>query len=244
MDTIHIIPVGFSKEKLIESLKRYPFQKVYLLLGKSEHLEGEDRARKTAKSMKNDLKAIAEVREFYVDKEDVFEAARELIRVINAEKSRGNRVMVNVSGSMRTLGIACYLAASMTGAEVYSGISKYDEKGKSIGIDRTIEIPTFPIKRISREKENILDALYKSDGEVESLEDLISILKPSLKPGSKDFRAERSRVSYLVNALKEDGFVEAKKSGKTLRVRLSKTGEIYVIGKISPEKVIHEVVVQ
>lgn len=237
MEVVHIIPVGFEKRKLIDSLKRYPFQKVYLLLGKNEHLPGEVKARKTAKLMKNDLKAIAKVHEVYVDKEDVFDATKELIKLIKKEMAEGNRVLVNVSGSTRTLGIACYLAASLTGAEVYSGISKYDEKGKVKGVERIIEIPTFPIKRISKEKEEILNTLYKRDGEVESLEDIIAVIKPELKPGSKEFKAERSRVSYLVNALKEDGFVETEKSGKTLKVRLTAPGEIYVLGKISSGEV-------
>jgi DNA-binding transcriptional ArsR family regulator len=68
------------------------------------------------------------------------------------------------------------------------------------------------------------------------LEDIIAALKPWLKPGTKEYKAERSRVSYLVNALKEDGLVETEKSGKALRVRLSKLGEIYAVGRISPMK--------
>jgi CRISPR-associated protein Csa3 len=241
METVHIIPVGFSKEKLIDSLRRYPFQKVYLLIGKNESLEGEGEARKTAREMKRDLQGVAEVKVLQVDKEDVFEAVKELIRIVKDEKARGNEVMINVSGSMRTLGIACYLAASLTGAKIYAGISKYGMgKEKPVGVEKVIEIPLFPAMKLSKEKEDVLRVLYKNGGEVGSLEDIIAELKSWLKPGTKEYRAERSRVSYLVNGLKEDGLVEAEKSGKVLRVRLSKLGEIYAMGRISSEKVTRE----
>jgi CRISPR-associated protein Csa3 len=229
MATVHIIPVGFSKEKLLESLKHYPFQKVYLLVGR-DHLEMEEKVREIAQSMKRDLEAIVEVEEVEVDKEDVLEAARDIVKIINYEKAKGNEVMVNISGSMRTLAVASYIAASLTGAKVYSGISKYSEEGKPIGVQKTVDIPLFPIKRLSQKKEAILKVLYKSDGYASSLEEIIRRLKPELEPGSKEYNAERSLVSYHVNALKEEGFVETEKSGKNLIVRLSKLGEIYLLG--------------
>ena len=230
MATVHIVPVGFSKEKLLESLRHYPFQKVYLLVGR-DHLEREEDVRRIAEELKQDLEVIAEVEKVEVEKEDVLEAAKEILEIINSEKAKGNEVMVNISGSMRTLAIASYIAASLSGARVYSGISRYNEEGKPIGVHRTVDIPLFPVKKLSKKKEAILKILYESEDKASSLEEIIRKLKPELEPGSKKYNAERSLVSYHVNALKEEGFVETEKVGKNLLVKLTKLGEVYLLGK-------------
>ena len=233
--TVHIVPVGFTKEKLIDSLKNYPFQKVYLLEGSNPNLEGEDTARETARDMKDSLKSVVEVLEVEVDKEDVFESVKTIVAIITAEQSEGNKVKLNVTGSMRTVGIACYLAASITGAEVYAGVSDYDKKGGYLGIKKIVSIPSFPIRRISNGKQAILEALNECDGEVDSLEDIITTINSDLRPGVEGYEGERSRTSYLVKELEKDGFVESEKSGKMLKVKLSKLGEIYAIAKTSGE---------
>lgn len=233
--TIHIVPVGFTKEKLIDSLKNYPFQRVYLLRGSNPNLEGENTARETARKMKDSLKSVVEVKEAEVDKEDVFESAKTIVEIIMAEQSEGNKVMLNVTGSMRTVGIACYLAASMTGAEVYAGVSDYDEKRGYTGIKNIIKVPPFPIRRISEGKQAILEALNECNGEVDSLEDIITTINSELIPGVEGYERERSRTSYLVKELEKDSLVESEKSGKMLKVRLSKLGEIYAIAKTSGE---------
>ncbi|MEE8359235.1 MAG: hypothetical protein V3R82_07485, partial [Candidatus Hydrothermarchaeales archaeon] len=79
----HIVPVGHTKLKLLESLRQFPMQKVILLLGKDRNLEGEDIARQTAMDLRIDIKAIAEVEEETIDKEDVLQCALDITRIIS-----------------------------------------------------------------------------------------------------------------------------------------------------------------
>lgn len=227
----HIVPVGHTKLKLLESLRQFPMQKVILLLGKDRNLEGEDKARQTAMDLRIDIKAIAEVEEETIDKEDVLQCALDITRIISKERKDGFEVKLNATGSMRTVGIGCYIAALVTGAEIYSGLSAYDEAGENIGIKKILHIPPFPIKDISKEQFKILKGLSGNGGSVNSVDELISIVNPEASPDRSDYQKERARFSYHLKELKKDGFIETEKEGKNVKVGLSKIGEIYVIGK-------------
>ncbi len=227
----HIVPVGHTKLKLLESLRQFPMQKVILLLGKDRNLEGEDKARQTAMDLRIDIKAIAEVEEETIDKEDVLQCALDITRIISKERKDSFEVKLNATGSMRTVGIGCYIAALVTGAEIYSGLSAYDETGENIGIKKILPIPSFPIKDISKEQFKILKGLSGNGGSVNSVDELISIVNPEASPDRSDYQKERARFSYHLKELKKDGFIETEKEGKKVKVMLTKIGEIYVVGK-------------
>ncbi len=228
----HIVPVGHTKLKLLESLRQFPMQKVILLLGRDRNLEGEDKARQTAMDLRMDIKAIAEVEEETIDKEDVLQCALDITRIISKERKDGFEVKLNATGSMRTVGIGCYIAALVTGAEIYSGLSAYDETGENIGIKKILPIPPFPIKDISKEQFKILKGLSGNGGSVDSVDELISIVNPEASPDRSDYQKERARFSYHLKELKKEGFIETEKEGKNVKVRLSKIGEIYVEGRL------------
>ncbi|MFQ5888162.1 MAG: winged helix-turn-helix domain-containing protein, partial [Candidatus Hydrothermarchaeales archaeon] len=119
----------------------------------------------------------------------------------------------------------------VTGAEIYSGLSTYGKKGENIGIKKILPIPPFPIKDISKEQYKILKELYDNGGSVNSVDELISIVNTETSPERSDYQKERARFSYHLKGLKKDGFIETEKQGKNVKVRLSKIGEIYVVGK-------------
>ncbi len=227
----HIVPVGHTKLKLLESLKQFPLHRVILLLGKDRNLEGEDKARQTAMDLRMDIKAIAQVEEETIDKEDVLQCALDITRIIGKEREDGYTVKLNATGSMKTVGIGCYIAALVTGVEIYSGLSAYDEEGENIGIKKILPIPPFPIKDISKEQLKILKGLYENGGNVDSVDELIAIVNTQTSPEKSDYQKERARFSYHLKELKKDNFIETQKEGKNVTVRLSKIGEIYVVGR-------------
>jgi|GEM_PF-5445093 len=87
-------------------------------------------------------------------------------------------------------------------------------------------MPLVPIKELFSEKKDIIhlqcsvDELY--------LEDIIKKLRPGLKKDGYD--RERSRLSYHIKDLRDDGFVETEKEGRSLKIRLSGIGRLYVEG--------------
>ncbi|MFQ5976383.1 MAG: DUF6293 family protein, partial [Candidatus Hydrothermarchaeales archaeon] len=203
----HIVPVGHTKIKLLESLKQFPLQKVVLLLGKDRNLEGEDTARQTAMDLRMDIKVIAEVEEEMIDKEDVLQCALDITKIIVKERNDGFEVKLNATGSMKTVGIGCYIAALVTGVEIYSGLSAYDENGENIGIKKILPIPPFPIKDISKGQFKILKGLYENGGSVNSVDELISIVNAAASPEKSGYQKERARFSYHLKELKKNSFI-------------------------------------
>jgi len=149
----------------------------------------------------------------------VYKAAHKIMEVIRRERSAGREVLINVSGSMRTLGIACYIAGCMTNTKVYATLSRYDEAGRVIGVEKTYAIPIFKLKKPPPERMEILRAL--AEGEARSVEELIARLKPGLSKSTASYDNERARLSYHIRALREEGLVETERNGKNLRLWLT-----------------------
>lgn len=224
----HIVPVGFTPGKLIEGIKQFPVHKVIIVVGKGTE---DERVLEAAKAVEKAFKGYAEVERNYVEKEDVFKATKDFINMIKNEKNDGREVYINAAGSLRNLTLASYIAALATKTKIYSSHSRYNEKGEPVGVSRLIDIPYFPIKDPPKEQVEIMEELHK--GAVESLDELIVRMRPKIEKRSPEYNSERARLSHHINRLKEDGFVETDKLGKTLSIKLSEIGEIYVEGRKS-----------
>ncbi|RLI81158.1 hypothetical protein DRP07_07925, partial [Archaeoglobales archaeon] len=167
---VHIIPIGVNVERLLDSIKGsgYPIQKVYIVLGKDKTLSGEKEIYAKADEIERTLKVLIEVERVYVDKLNVYSSALEILKVIKKELSEGNEVLINATDAPRTTVISCYIAAQLSESRLYIALPKY-EKGKEIGIDRIIEIPIPPLKKISNDKVDIIKLIRDNGGEVESI---------------------------------------------------------------------------
>ncbi|WP_290597210.1 MULTISPECIES: DUF6293 family protein [unclassified Archaeoglobus] len=218
--------VGHKKEKLIESiraLREQPISKIILFVGEEE-LPGESKARRTAEELKKDLETIYDVEIAKIDKRNVIRAAKQLVEMINREKERGKDVLLNASGSLRSVAIAAYIAACVTGSRIVTSIPKYDEKEEEIGIEEIIEVPTLPIDFPGEEQIQILSAV---DSGVNSLDELVLKLNPDMEKKSKEFFSERSRLSHHLSKLEKAGFVVRMKRGRNVRIELTPLGRIF-----------------
>ena len=63
------------------------------------------------------------------------------------------------------------------------------------------------------------------------MDELIAKLKPEFKKETKEYTNERARLSHHLKALGNYGFINSERSGKNIRLSLSKIGEIYAKGK-------------
>ncbi len=224
---VHIIPVGHTKTTLIEGMRQFPFHKVILVLGKQPG-PGEEEAEVVAKEIEKELSPLVDIEYLRVDVDDVTGAAIEITKAIKREMTAGNEVRLNASGSLRTVGISCYLASAVTGADLYVALPEYSD-GRVSGIRSVLEIPSFPLKEISTEEQTILQILLVA-GETNSVDELIHGLGRSVK-GLTGYQKERARVSYHIKKLKDGGFIETRKIGKNLRTRLTRLGQLYSIGR-------------
>lgn len=222
----HIVPVGFTAGKLIEGVKQFPVHKVVIVASGTD-----ERVKKAAKKVENAFKSYAEVEKRSVDPEDVFRAALDFIEIIKEEREAGREVIVNAAGSLRNITLASYIAAQATKMELYSSHSRYDERGEPVGITRIIDIPYFPICEPPREQMDVLEALGR--GEVESIDELIARMQPEIEKGTREHGNERARLSKHISKLRDGGFVETDRLGKTVSLKLSKMGKVFVAGRMT-----------
>jgi len=192
-----------------------------------EELPGENKARKTAEELKKELEVVWDVDIAKVNKKNVIKAAMQLIEIIKAERDKGNDVVINASGSLRSLAIAGYIAACVTGSRIFTSIPKYNEREEEVGIEEIIEIPTLPVDFPAREQLEILMAI---DGGVGALDELIARLNPQIDRKSEEFFKERSRVSHHLAKLERIGAVKKVKAGRNVRIELTPLGYFLVSG--------------
>ena len=218
----HIVPVGFTESILADSIRSKSFSKVILIIGDNKGDKEDDLARKTADKLIKNLGNI-EYEIVEVPSMDVYKAADIISKKIVAEKQNGNDVLANLSGSLRTIGIAAYVAATLCGIESYIGMPDYVDK-KVSGSKKIVDVPCLPIKELFEDKGKILS---KIDEDGKSMIELITSLNPKLSRDDPKYNSERSRISHHIRDLKEDQLVNSEKDGKEVTIRLTELGKIY-----------------
>jgi len=222
---VNFVPVGHTTETLVESLRHHPISRIILILGDKPSTKPEKRAREIATEIKTALGTLP-FQELEVDMDDITAAALQITEAMKHEKDAGNKLMVNLSGSLRSIGLAAYMAATAVKAECYVGLPEY--KGDNItGVKQIVDVPLFPIKQIGTEKLKLLKALKeKSIG----IDEIIEILKPKTTKKTKNYLSERSRISHHIKDLKNQKLIETQKEGKNIKIRLTQLGTIYLEG--------------
>jgi len=148
MATSHIIFVGLNKGWLIESIKQQEIlldSHILLVLGEQE-LPGEEIAQSVAEEIQSELGHLFEIKIFHIDKVDVIRAAGQIIDLIYQEKSHGNKIVLNASGSLRTFAIAAYIAGCLTQVRIITAISDYISSDVNDTTLKLVELPTLPIE--------------------------------------------------------------------------------------------------
>lgn len=225
MTTSHIVFVGHHKDRLIDSISMisgYPMGRIILVVGEQQS-SGEGKSRVLAEEMRRQLERSFEIEVVPVDKKNITRGAVQIVQLINSEKDRGNDVIINISGSLRTFAVSGYIAGSITGSKIVASIPEYDESGYEVGIEEIIDVPSLPVCFLRDEQMKIVKSVGKG---VNSLDELILRMNGSLVKYSDDFYKERSRVSHHLKILTETGFVIKERKGRTVSVRLSKLGRM------------------
>jgi len=226
------VPVGHTKETLLSSIKAsvrtYPINKVVLVLGINKDEKSERRARKIADEVEKGLEIILCER-MYTDLFDVLTATNDLVIKAKNEKKSGNKVVFNISGSLRTVDIAAYIASVITKSISIVGVPEY-KNDNIVGVKEVYEVPNIPASGLSDVKLSVLALLDK-----ENWKSLNEISENFDKTSNIKLDSKKSKMSFHLDDLKRLKLVETKKDNKILLVRLSKLGLAYYNG-LKPER--------
>ncbi|MBR1368215.1 hypothetical protein RJ53_01375 [Methanocalculus chunghsingensis] len=235
MPTTHVVFVGHHKDRLIESisaLREIPFSKLFLIIGEDDNLPGEQIVKNVANDIQTELNKLWDIEVRRIDKKSVLKASNQLLKIIQEEKLKGNDVLLNASGSLRTLSVGAYIAACMTRSRMITSIPRYDDAGEEVGVEEIIEIPVIPVDYPGEEQRHIITLI--GDG-VDSLDSIIFMITPDIQKDSKQFRSERSRLSHHLSKLEEAGFIKKEKRGRNISIKLTELGKMLseiVISKV------------
>lgn len=227
MPTTHVVFVGPERDFLMGSislLREVGFSRIVLVTGNDPKFSGEALVQKTTKALARDLGIFWPVTVVEVNKSSVMDAANQILSIINAERTLGNEVLLNVAGALQPLSMSAYIAASMSRARVVSAFPHYNDEGAIVGATEIVEIPVLPIGYPGAEQQLLISRI--GDG-VESLDSLIYLMFPDIDKNSKRFRSERSRLSHHLSKLETGGFIVKTKYGRNIAIHLTCLGQMF-----------------
>lgn len=225
--TTHVVFVGPQRDFLMGSislLREVGFSRIVLVTGNDPKFSGEALVQKTTKALARDLGIFWPVTVVEVNKSSVMDAANQILSIINAERTLGNEVLLNVAGALQPLSMSAYIAVSMSRAWVVSALPHYNDEGAIVGATEIFEIPVLPIGYPGAEQQLLISRI--GDG-VESLDSLIYLMFPDIDKNSKRFRSERSRLSHHLSKLETGGFIVKTKYGRNIAIHLTCLGQMF-----------------
>ncbi|WP_406656680.1 DUF6293 family protein [Methanolobus sp. ZRKC2] len=220
----HIVLVGISAEKMIASLRQFPVHKIVTVTHCGD--ENKTDIQNSIKKLTQTFESL-EFEKHNIETENILTASMQLLDIIKQETRDDTVVKVNISCGLRNIGVSAYIAAFVSGISIYSDIPEHEDEDTYI-LKGILDLPPIPIKDLSREQMDILEKL--EDG-VDSMDILISRMKPNHVKNSNKLGRERSRLSHHIKNLKNDRLVETEKCNRCLVIRRSELGEIYFKGK-------------
>lgn len=239
--TVHVVPMGLEKDRVIEGLRRYPTNYAIFIHGKIKHLKVEQLSRRNTKEILKLIKSTIRVDIMELDLYDFESSFVELKSLFDDLKSQGYRIFVNISTGTRIVSAAALLAAFMTNAVPYYVIPKEYTlpKGKNVlstGVKGVVQLPSLGINTPTKKELVILDALLDKGSFVERQNILLDALPKSFfgdKKESEDltsFKARnRAKANRVLVQLAQKGFVVMEKKGRNVSVTLTESGRILVL---------------
>ncbi len=170
MKSVHIATIGPDKYTIIDSLKKsgYPVQKVYLV---SCDKISQKNPFEDIEDIENALRAVAETDIIDVSHMEVDDMVDELLKTVDKELEKGNKVFLNSTDASEVLHLALYTTARITKCKLYAGVSKGGR------VYEVMEIPLIPYNSIERDKLRIIKIIHNEGDELESMDKLIHLFE-------------------------------------------------------------------
>ncbi len=241
---IHIVPVGFEVERVVEPLERERADRVYLLT-RAERDAAAPFVEEVARRLRRARWPI-DVRLVKTDLWDVFHALGSL-RTIFEQERRTDRaarevlpLRVNVSTGTKITAIAGTLACMLwNGSPYYAQVSRawYSGRTPSVGkvtdvVERVEPVGVYELQGPTADLVEVLEALERRGGSLRKRELLreLGLDRPGPVSGRvASAQAQHGRLRRRLEPLERRwGFVRTEAPGPRARVRLTEQGRLAV----------------
>lgn len=227
---VHISPVGFEINRVIEPLIRERADKVYLVLHAKDDKATKyvDKISKTLSKRNQFLKIEKRTTDIW----DLFECLNTYKKIIKEEWS--NHIFINVSTGSKIAAIAGTLACMIWKGTPYYAHEDYMGKTDSDGLPNENitginELPVYSINKPKQESLEVLKILVRSNEKWLRKSDLIEELEDAGLIGrSLRIAAKHSRLRGLLNPISiglENPLIEVEYRGRQSKVAITTQGE-------------------
>jgi len=213
---IQIAPFGEAQNDIIAGIKNFPINKLAVLCDEKQKPKAEEFAANLESTLGIQVSYLV------VSRDNIFHDVLERIaELIKTESGSVDHILMNVSGGDKVLGCAALCAAFVNGIKLF-------------GMDNEGHPVLLPLLRltynevISAAKIQILKAIDKAGGSVESLEQL-----GKLSQLGKPLLSYHIQGSNDARGLTELGLVEVKRGKGRLHVNLTTMGKLCIMNTTS-----------
>lgn len=232
IDEVHIAPLGNEHDRIIEPIRRYRVDIVYLL----EHDGKSEPVRASHLALRNEIDALdVETHRRTLDLFDLYDVLGVVTTL--ASEHPDDIVRANVSSGTKLSAIGAAIACMTTHATpYYVHPEKYTqgdaEKPLSTGVDEIEALPTYPIESPTQDQVSIMDYVDRENTDTKSVNK--SDLNEHAEAIGLAFITENEPANEkakfaLLNAniiepLRENDYIEVESVGRQKQVTLTETG--------------------
>lgn len=255
---VHIVVGGFEYDRImVPIMTEYPVEKLIILQSDTpDKYPGADKIAKhfVEKIMDNPIPVEKEVVDIY-DFNEVFQKTVELVR---EHTSQDKKVYLNISSApklaLAAMMAAAYFTPDRSNVEIFYGAPedyvlpeliselgffedreegkreevieelgrKFMKSGMGEGVKDYEKIPVFPIQEVKDVDRKVMRVLRRHEG-VGSIKELLEGLEDE-----EELEIERSSLQYRMDKLEKMNLIERDPDTRKVKVRLTRTGEIYL----------------
>lgn len=232
INEIHIAPLGYERDRIVEPIRKHNADAVYLL---EDTLHGE-RACYQDEMIETLQAEGVDVTVESADLQDLYDVMA-VVTTIAADHV-DDIVRVNVSSGPKLADIGSAIACMATNATAYyvrpeRQVHPLDEKPLTEGMIDDEKLPSYPIEAISRDQVAILDFLEETNTQTYTAKkkDLIEFAEDEALQFMADANPANDKAKFallnanVVDPLQEDGYIDVKPVGRQKQIVLTETGE-------------------
>ncbi|MFB6196100.1 MAG: DUF6293 family protein [Haloplanus sp.] len=240
-ERVHVMPLGFEHDRIVEPAKEYRADRVVLLDWIADDIERPD----YHEDVVADLEAAGIATERRAcELFDLYDSIAVIAEIVTAEATPSdeddvaNDVYVNLATGSKITAIGGMIACMVTGdaRPYYVRAERYASGAEPVGygMELAIDLPAYPMERPDRQQVAVLDRLvadgpcskkalirFGADRDLPFIRDCDRPFDAAGKPTKQSYARLRRHV---VDPLEERGFVSVESVGTTRRVRATEEG--------------------
>jgi len=243
---VHFVPQGYEVHRILAGIILSQAEKVIIIRNKEKRLQAlesnvQEKIEKVVKEIKSKKATYFFVKQvedtnYAVNFFDFIDALKNVENWVSQELSKDNEVTVNISTGNSIINCALFCVSMKYNIPAYyivpeyyeeTPVSKLSEELLAKGITHYVILPKISLNYLADIPFDLLKALKKLGGKVDSITKLAIEVEPELKNlGEDKRRSRRMKISRQIEHLRSLGYVEISLKGKEKEIKLTNVGEI------------------